>query len=61
MMPLQSLAYVGPGMAGGVLASVLGILAAFIIGIFGILYYPIKRAIRERKLASEKESASEDV
>lgn len=36
-------AYIGPGMSGGVLAAIIGFIAAIFLGFFGILYYPIKR------------------
>lgn len=42
-------AYIGPGMAGGVVAAIFGLVAAFFLGIFGILYYPIKRALKNKK------------
>ena len=46
---IQSFAYIGPGMAGGVIAAIFGIIAAFLLGLWGILYYPIKRALKNRK------------
>tara|TARA_B100000212_G_C26902992_1_gene334524 strand:- start:28 stop:237 length:210 start_codon:yes stop_codon:yes gene_type:complete len=42
-------AYIGPGMGGGVIAAIFGIIAAFFIGLWGILYYPIKRAFKNKK------------
>ena len=42
-------AYIGPGMGGGVIAAIFGIIAAFFLGLWGILYYPIKRAFKKRK------------
>tara|TARA_Y100000589_G_scaffold262757_1_gene253120 strand:- start:379 stop:606 length:228 start_codon:yes stop_codon:yes gene_type:complete len=42
-------AYIGPGMGGGVLAAIFGIIAAFFLGLWGILYYPIKRAFKNKK------------
>ena len=42
-------AYIGPGMGGGVLAAIFGIIAAFFLGLWGILYYPIKRALKNKK------------
>ena len=42
-------AYIGPGMAGGVFAGVLGVVGAVVLAVFGILYYPIKRMLRSRK------------
>ena len=50
-------AYIGPGMGGGVIAAVIGFFAAIILGLWAILYYPIKRALkkrRERKISSKK-------
>ena len=43
-----SFAYLGPGMGGGVIAAIFGIIAAFFIGLWGILYYPIKRAFKNK-------------
>ena len=43
-------AYIGPGMGGGVIAAIFGIIAAFFLGLWGILYYPIKRALKNKKL-----------
>ena len=42
-------AYIGPGMGGGVIAALFGIIAAFFLGLWGILYYPIKRAFKNKK------------
>ena len=36
-------------MGGGVIAAIFGIIAAFFIGLWGILYYPIKRAFKNKK------------
>ena len=37
-------------MGGGVIAAIFGIIAAFFLGLWGILYYPIKRALRNKRL-----------
>ena len=42
-------AYIGPGMGGGGIAAIFGIIAAFFLGLWGILYYPIKRAFKNKK------------
>ena len=42
-------AYIGPGMGGGVIAGILGVIGALLLALFGILYYPIKRALKNRK------------
>ena len=43
------LGYIGPGMGGGVIAAIFGIIAAFFLGLWGILYYPIKRFFKNKK------------
>ena len=45
----QLFVYIGPGMGGGIIAAIFGIIAAFFLGLWGILYYPIKRAIKNKK------------
>ena len=49
-------AYIGPGMGGGVIAAIFGIIAAFFLGLWGILYYPIKRALKKKKLKKKTSS-----
>ena len=49
VISLPSYAYIGPGMSGGIFAAVIGFFAAILLGIWGILYYPIKRALKKRK------------
>ena len=44
-----AVAYIGPGMGGGVIAAVLGVVGAVLLALFGILYYPIKRMLKNRK------------
>ena len=58
---MPSFAYVGPGMGGGVIAAIIGFFAAILLGLWGILYYPIKRAFKNRKdkQMSSKESDNE--
>ena len=41
-------AYIGPGMAGGVIVAILGLLVAIFAGIFGILWFPIKRFLKKQ-------------
>ena len=47
-------AYIGPGMGGGIIAVIFGIIAAFFLGLWGIIYYPIKRAIKKNKKMKKK-------
>ena len=47
--PHSAFAYIGPGMGGGVIAAIVGFFGAVLLGLWGILYYPIKRALKKRK------------
>ena len=49
LFPTPCFAYIGPGMGGGIIAAIFGIIAAFFLGLWGILYYPIKRALKNKK------------
>ena len=57
IISIPSYAYIGPGMGGGVIAAVIGFFAAILLGLWGILYYPIKRALKKRK---DKKMSSKD-
>jgi hypothetical protein len=37
------LLYIGPGMSGGVLTAIIGILASFVFSMIAILWYPLKK------------------
>ena len=47
-------AYIGPGMGGGIIIAIIGFIAAIFIALFGIIYYPIKRALKKRKVTEVK-------
>ena len=36
-------------MGGGAIAAIVGFFAAILLALWGILYYPIKRALKNRK------------
>jgi len=57
-VPGMAHAYIGPGMGAGTIAAVLGVVASFFIGIFAVVYYPIKRALR-RKRAVQDDKATQ--
>ena len=42
-------AYIGPGMSGGLIATIIGVIGSIFLAFFGILYYPIKRFLKKRK------------
>ena len=50
LLTLPASAYIGPGMGGGAIAVVFGILAAIFMAIFGFIYYPVKRWLKRRKI-----------
>ena len=41
--------YLGPGMSGGLIATILGIIGSILLAIFGVIYYPLKRWFNKRK------------
>ena len=42
-------AYIGPGIAGGVIVATIGIVIAFFAMLFGIIWFPMKRLIKKKK------------
>ena len=42
-------AYIGPGVGAGVVAIVLGVVSSVFLLLVGIIYYPIKRAVKKLK------------
>lgn len=57
LMPGAAHAYIGPGMGLGVIASVLGVVAAFFMALIGLLWFPLKRLVKRRKAAAGPETA----
>ena len=49
LISFPSYGYIGPGMSGGVIMAIIGFFAAIFLALWGILYYPIKRALKNRK------------
>lgn len=58
LISLPSYAYIGPGMGGGAIAAIVGFFAAVFLALWGIIYYPIKRALKNRK---DKKMSSKDL
>ena len=50
LSPLSAQAYVGPGLGAGAIASILGILLAFIMLLVGVVWYPLKRFLKRKKV-----------
>lgn len=53
MFSVESLAYIGPGMAGGVVVAIIGLILSFFMLLAGILYFPAKRMLGRRKKEKE--------
>jgi hypothetical protein len=49
LIPNSALAYIGPGLGIGVIATVFGIIITLIAGFIGIVYYPLKRFFKKNK------------
>ena len=54
LISTSSFAYLGPGVGGGIIASTIGIIFAIFAIIFGLIWFPIKRLIKKRKIKKEK-------
>lgn len=52
-------AYIGPGMGGGAIAALIGLLGSVILAFVGILYFPIKRALKRRKAKAKEATQAE--
>jgi len=60
LISFPTYAYIGPGMGGGAIAAIIGFFAAILLGLWGVLYYPIKRALKNKnKKTPLKESENE--
>lgn len=53
VVPTPVLAYIGPSLSGGAVAATLGIVGSILLALFGVIYFPIKRALKRRKEAAE--------
>ena len=54
IIPSLAHAYLGPGVGGGVIVATIGVIVAIFAGIFGILWFPIKRFLKKRKDAKQE-------
>ena len=54
--PGTALAYIGPGVASGALAAVVGVIGSIFLALFAVIYYPVKRMLKRRKAAAATET-----
>ena len=59
LLALPAHAYIGPGVGAGAIAVVLGVVVAVGMAFVAILWYPIKRLLKNRKTKSEPVSDDE--
>ena len=57
--PAATDAYVGPGLGMGALGALLGGLVAVLLGLAGVLWYPLKRFFRRRKGTAPADTAGD--
>ena len=50
----QAFAYIGPGLGLGFIGVLVGVVAALVLTLFGIIYYPLKRLFGKKPAAVEK-------
>ena len=59
-LTLPASAYIGPGAGAGAVAVVIGVIASIFLGLFAILWYPIKRMLRKGKSSAKAADAADD-
>ena len=52
LLPSAAFAYIGPGLGAGALGVVFGVIGAFFLALFAIVYYPVKRFLKRRRTKS---------
>ena len=52
-----AMAYVGPGLGLGVIGTIFGVLAAIVLALFGLFWYPLKRAFSKKKAGAQGSQA----
>lgn len=52
---LKIFAYIGPGLGGGALAAIIGVIISFFLALFAILWYPFKKMIARFKKKKDDE------
>lgn len=49
LFPIEVYAYVGPGLGLGAIGAILGILFAVFLGLFSLIWYPVKRLFTKKR------------
>ena len=56
-MPEDALAYIGPGVGAGAVVLTIGILFGVLLLFVGLIWYPLKRALKGKKAKAETEKS----
>lgn len=54
LLSQSSHAYIGPGMSGGFIATLIGIIIALLAPIVAFIFFPIKRFLKKKKREKSK-------
>ena len=49
LITTSSFAYLGPGVGGGVIAATIGIIVAIFAALFGLIWFPVKRLLKNKR------------
>lgn len=59
LVSLPALAYVGPGTGLSAIGSLIALIAAILVAIFGFMWYPLKRMLRNRQVVQQSDGELE--
>ena len=59
IQPAAAEAYIGPGVATGAIVAVFGVIGSFFLAIFAVIWYPVKRLLKRRKVSDPADSKSQ--
>jgi membrane-bound ClpP family serine protease len=57
---LPAAAYIGPGAGLSVIGTILALVATLGLAIFGFVWFPLKRVLRQRRAATQRQAQSND-
>ncbi len=55
----QAFAYIGPGLGLGIIGVLVGVGAAIVLTLFGIIWYPLKRVLGKKRAANSEADQAE--
>lgn len=59
LVAMPAHAYLGPGMSVGAFAVVLGVVGSVFLGLFSVIYYPIKRLLKKTRSPAASKTTEE--